>query len=256
MNSREHNTDIGAIIYEYDSWSCISKNASEGMKLSYYILTNALMISIDHSQPQKDSHTYNQLRINMHKANPSTDLEFPDILSLGSFGGGTHRKYCHQGFFSKGLNEYRKNIWEFRKNSILIPAVAIAFNIDKDNAVTSTIAIISYYLHMLGDLYTGNSRYMDNINSYPKLLHKFSEDLKSAAEGITCNHSKLDIMINTLDKVAYHPTTIKYSNQYNTGAMYHLSKNYLKNSVPAIIEELISIKPHDIDLFQCSQFLD
>lgn len=245
MNSKGHNTDIGAVIYEYDSWSRISKNASEGMKLSYYILTNALMISIDHSQPDKDNHTYNQLGINTSKANPSINIELPDIKSLGSFGGCTHRKYCHQGFFPKNLNGYRKEIWEFRRDTILIPAVAVAFNTDKYNPVTTIIAIISYYLHMLGDLYTGDSKYMDNINSYSKLLLSFAEDLELIA--VKVNSSNLNIMINTL-KAGSNKIKEMYGAINYVGQMYHYSKRYLRKSVPIIIEELISIRPHNIDL--------
>ena len=249
MNSKGHNTDIGSVIYEYDSWSRISKNATKGMKLSYYILTNALMISIDHSSPQKDNHTYSQLQINTYRANPSIVITFPDLKTLGSFGGGTHRKYCHQGFYPENINGYRKEIWELRRNNILIPAVAIAFNIDRNNPAATIIAIISYYLHMLGDLYTGDSKYMDNINSYPKLLSNFSKDLKLLADKVSSCHSNLDIMINTLAKAACHQTTIKSSYCYsNTGIMYHYSKEYLHKIVPVVIEELISIRPCDINL--------
>lgn len=248
MNSKGHNTDIGSVVYEYDSWSRISKKASEGMKLSYYILTNALMISIDHSLPQKDSHTYNQLWINTHKAAPSINIEFPDIRSLGSLGGGTHRKYCHQGFFPENLCGSRKEIWEFRRDNILIPSTAIAFNIDRDNPATTIIAIIGYYLHMLGDLYAGDSKHMNGINSYSKLLLKFSEDLNLLAGRIDACHSNLDTLISKLYGAAHHQTTKRYSSYDATGKMYHFSRDYLRKSVPPVIEELISIRPQNIDL--------
>ena len=208
------------------------------------------MISIDHSSPKKNQHTYNQLRINTKRANSYADIEFSDLDSWKPLGGGTHRKYCHQGFFPEDSYKERREVWEYRRDNILIPSIAIAFNIEKDSPATVIISLIGYYIHMLGDLYEGERRYMGNINSYSKLLSSFSKELKCLSERVPVPHSKMDSMIETIHKASHHQTTIKYSDSCNTGIMYQYSKAYLRKTVPCVIKELIGIRPRDINLIK------
>lgn len=241
MNSKGHNTDIGHIIYGFHSWKELHKNASEEILNSYYIFTDALMISIDHTTEKRDSHKYEQLALNIRKATKSIAM-LPPLKNISAPGGAAHRKYCHQGFIiNDDIPEYSRTIWTNRRDSILIPSVCIAFNMKPDDPRATIIAIIGYYIHMLGDLYKGETQFMNGIRTYSQMFRKFASDLAEYEAKLQYQYTSLNQLINKLNAAANHRELTRSfeGNSFRT-AMYGYTKSYLSKTIPDVIAEMMS----------------
>lgn len=250
MNRRGHNLDIAKIFYENKKWRHIGSG-----QLSYFILTDAMLFSIDHSNPNKNKKLYKNLGDNLKKTPHGKHISLPSFSDLASLGAGFHRYYNHQGFYydytvahpQQDPNEIkRKREWRLRRDEILIPCVGAAFNLQPQDARTIIIAILAYYIHMASDLRSGKTDQMVPINTFDKLLLDFYNALiRNLNADMINQYSAFTHFLNEIERVAFSEIWKNLStSQPQSAHIYFL--RYLEKHIPDIIQEFTTKRPKDI----------
>ena len=81
-------------------WKDMKRTCHYGARLSYYLLSDSLMVAIDHSYKWKPSWKLQSIRCNLKNTKTGKEIAVPEDYELSSLGGGYHRAYNHQGFIS------------------------------------------------------------------------------------------------------------------------------------------------------------
>ncbi len=243
MNRHGHNKDICEIFYQEKSY----KRIGIGIE-SYYLLTDALVIAIDHSNPAHDKKIFSELEKRLGNSKSGGDIQLPSFKSLKSLGAGTHRYYNHQGFFFEDpFNEMRKERWLIGRDEILIPSTAAAFNLTVNDPKARIIACIAYYIHMIGDIQEGNLKSMNQLDNYRKLLCSFGDGLETA--GAYTAGEKTEAFTSKIKIVSTGESWASLANEKPHRANFYL-KRYLRNNVPEVLKELTGKYPKDMEIIK------
>ena len=238
MNRHGHNKDICKIFYQESAY----KKIGIGIE-SYYLLTDALMIAIDHSNPAYDKKIFSELERRLGISNTGTNVHLPRFDSLASLGAGTHRYYNHQGFFFEEQNNVkRRKRWLIGRDEILIPSGAAAFNLNVNDQKAVMIACIAYYIHMIGDIHEGSLRSMRQLENYERLLCDFSNSL--GATGLCTSGVKSKAFADKIEMVSKDAFWIALTNENPSRAKSCLMR-YLCKNVPAVVKELTGQYPRE-----------
>ena len=241
MDRHGHNKDICKIFYQEKSY----KRIGIGIE-SYYLLTDALVIAIDHSNPAHHKKLFSELEKRLNNSKTGSNVQLPSFYALKSLGAGTHRYYNHQGFFfEEPDNEMRRERWLIGRDEILIPSTAVAFNLAVNDPKAELIACIAYYIHMIGDIQEGSLKSMHRLDNYRKLLCSFSNDLETAevynaGEKAKAFASKIKTVSTEESWVSLTVEKPNYANLF--------LKRYLRNNVPEVLKELTGKYPRDMEI--------
>lgn len=243
MNRPEHNKDICKIFYQELSYKKIGIGFD-----SYCLLTDALIISIDHSNPARDQDLFSALERRLVISNTGNNVQLPSFNSLVSLGAGTHRYYNHQGFFFEEQdNVKRRKRWLIGRDEILIPSVAAAFNLSVNDQKAVMISCIAYYIHMIGDVQKGSLKSMCQLGNYESLLCDFSNSLEIA--GLCTSGVKSKAFADKIKVVSNDDQWVSMTNKTPFRAYSCLMK-YLRNNVPDVVKELTGQYPRDTDIIR------
>lgn len=243
MNRHGHNKDICEIFYQEKSY----KRIGIGIE-SYYLLTDALVIAIDHSNPAHHKKLFSELEKRLSNSKMGNNVHLPSFSALKSLGAGTHRYYNHQGFFFEDpFNEMRKERWLIGRDEILIPSTAAAFNLTINDPKAGIIACIAYYIHMIGDIQEGSLKSMYQLGNYQKLLRKFSNDLETA--GVYNAGEKMKAFASKIKTVSTGESWVSLTVEKPNLANFFL-KRYLRNNVPEVLKELTGKYPREMEIIK------
>ena len=176
-----HGNDILNVLYGYADESVLETIGSEKEKQAYYIVRDAVAFAIDEQGMGREQtiNDYNRLKERIGKTSVGASVKLPDYSEFPSLGGGLHRAYNHQGFYYRYEDDKYLERWELGRDRILIPSVSAAFDIPLGDYRAEAMAIILYYIHMVGDLYEGTDRSVNQLgpikNNY-YLLSKLQSD--------------------------------------------------------------------------------
>ena len=254
-DSAGHNEDIGYIIYGFSEYDNFFSKASKDELMSYWIVSDATAFAIDEQGMGKTKEKYDALQNNIKTTRKGKTLILPPYSDFPSTGGGNHRAYNHLGFYwdyrdreveqdGKTKNPYLDR-WIMGRDKILIPSVAVAFDLNIDAPEAEAIAVIAYYCHMLGDEYQGKTSQMTTMPSFYFMLSQLKTDLMIALKKtgrITFFYNE-PIMNDKFKKIQYSVRSCK-----SKETAFFRSREFMRIEMPIIIEKLIGKKISDIVL--------
>ncbi len=253
-NAEGHNEDILYIIYDSSDYYSFAKKSSPDVLHSYWIVSDASAFAIDEQGMNKDQKKYKDLQDNVKKTRTGFDYSFPAYSEFLSIGGGSHRAYNHQGFYydyrdrtMKGedgieTNKYLDR-WELGRDKVLIPAVAAAFGIERNEqqiVKAEAIAIIVYYSHILGDLYEGSERSVNqlgHIANFYFMLMELESDLYDCLKRVGGDAFAYLEELRMNDQFRKIRRSVRSCRSRSSA--YHFTRNFMNREMPVIIEKIL-----------------
>lgn len=250
-DSNGHNADILEIIYGYTDYDkFINEYGTDSdIVLSYWIASDSAAFAIDEQGMGKTEDKYNSLQANVSASKTGASLILPFYSQFPSTGGGSHRAYNHQGFYwnydertdTEGGNKYLER-WMLGRDEILIPCIATAFGLSVGDAKAEAIAVIVYYSHMIGDLFEGTERsvqQMTNITSYYYLMMNLESDLQVALW--KCGGEALQYFNNLKMNDQFYHCRLSLRSCRSRSTAFFIAKRFLREKISPIILRLLSI---------------
>lgn len=238
-DSYSHGKDILYVLYGYTE----ERKLTLEEKKAYHIINDAVAFAIDEQGNGKTKPSYDKFKQNVYETRLGAGISLPDYSEFISTGGGKHRAYNHQGFYWDYRDEEPKYLerWELGRDRILIPAVSAAFDIPIGDYRAEALAIIFYYIHMVGDLYEGKNSSIGQlgpIQRHALLLSQFQSDeekLLSTNYGTPRNIFMDEPMNNAFKRIRRSA-----SHAHSRESAYILSRRFFRRDLQPFIRSLLN----------------
>lgn len=245
----KHKEQIGYVLFGYANAATAYSNTNQCTMQAYNLIGEAVAAAIDYKGSEISG--YSELkRTYQNCISRSGVINFPSLdkelkIEHVSFAG--HREYCHQGFdytYSESDNyPNEKNArWSFGRK-LLIDATRYAFTYGNEipnNSTSEFIAMIAYYVHLLGDLEEDSTKTMKGTNN----LGTFKGFLTELANKISVYGNKLgnkavvSNLVYELRKLIPSMPTVTYQK-----AKTDVEKAYRKQYSDKIFDILVQYVP-------------